>query len=444
MPQFITALGLLLVSLICLPGSEFPQEAFQESSLNRFPTTPGERLHAAVRTGDLKELQRLLESGLDPNSPDALGNPALFYAAWMGNTEAVLLFLDHRANVNIRGKDTPGTALWYAVQADHARVVDLLVSQGARLDFRYGSGQTILHLACARGNPQIVTRLLAARADVSATDQSANTPLDEAVLNDRLEILRLLLAHGADPKAVHSLDGRGPMQEACIKGFAGLIPVLVQAGSDPLIRDRYGLSPLDLAVAYKNENVIRELLTLARSTPPLQAEADDAMESATLRGQTLIAKLLIDAGFDVNRPTLSGSTYLNDAALKGHEKLAQLLLDRGANLESRNLTGGTPLHDAALAGSAEVITLLLKWGAQIDALDGDAGATPLMLAASMDRVKAVEALLDNGADANVKDRIGRTALDRARETGDANTIKLLENAGNTSARPPRRAKNSGL
>ncbi len=444
MPQFIPVLGLLLLPPLCSPVSGARQDAaLQESSLNRFPTTPGERLHAAIRTGDLKELQQLLESGLDPNSPDALGNPALFDAAWTGNTEAALLLLNRNGDVNVRNKESAGTGLWYAVQADHAKVVDLLVSRGARLDFRYASGQTILHLACARGNPEIVKRLLSARADVSASDQSANTPLDEAVLNDRREVVRLLLSRGADPKRVHSLDGRGPMQEACIKGFADLIPVLVEAGSDPLIRDRYGLSPLDLAIAYKNENAIGELLKLARSTPALEAEADGAMESASLRGQTAIAKLLIDTGFDVSRPTPSGSTYLNDAALKGHEKLVQLLLDHGANLESRNVTGGTPLHDAALAGSAEVITVLIKRGAKIDAADRDAGATPLMLAASMGRAKAVETLLNSGADANRKDRFGRTALDRARETGDGNTIQLLENAPSFSAHPPRKAKISG-
>ena len=443
MPQFIAVLGLLLFSYICTPSSGFGQAvAAQQSSANTMPETPGERLHAAVRAGDLKGLQSLLASGLDPNAADSLGNPALFDAAWTGNTEALLLLLDRGADVNIRNRNTTGTALWYAVHGDHARVVELLVDHGARLDFRYASGETILHLACARGNPQIVKRLLAAHADMSAIDQSANTPLDDAVLNDRLDVLRLLVSNGADARHLHPLDGRGPMQEACIKGFADLIATLVEAGSDPLARDRYGLSPLDLAIAYKNQNVIRALRLLARSKPELETEADSAMESATLRGQTAIAKLLIESGFDVNRPTPAGSTYLNDAALKGHDKLVQLLLDHGANLESRNATGGTPLHDAALGGSAEVIASLLKRGAKIDAIDRDAGATPLMLAASMARTQAVETLLDHGADAGLKDRFGRTALDRAKETGDRRTVEALENAGKFSGRPAQTNKNS--
>lgn len=441
MSQFIAVLGLILFSAVCARNSDARQtSAFQDSAANRLPGTPGELLHAAVRAGDLKRLQRLLASGIDANARDALGNPALFDAAWIGNTEVLGVLLDHGADVNARNEDTAGTSLWYAVHADHANAVNLLVARGARLDLRYASGQTILHLACARGDPQIVKLLLAAHADLAATDQTSNTPLDEAVLNDRLDVLRLLLSGGADAKRVHLLDGRGPMQEACVKGFANLIKPLVEAGADPLARDRYGLTPLDLALAYKNENVISAFLHQAQSMPPLESEAENAMQSATLRGHTAIAKLLIDGGFDINRPTTSGSTYLNDAALKGYLKLVQLLLDHGAKIESRNPTGGTPLHDAALGGNAEVITLLLNRGARIDAIDRDANATPLMLAASMGRAKAVDTLLQRGANSNLKDRFGHTALDRAKETEDGVTVGLLENAGRISGLTSRPGK----
>ena len=434
MSQFIPALGLLLFSAVGLLGLRVRQDtAIQNSSVNRLPGTPGELLHAAVRGGDIQQLQRLLASGVDANARDALGNPALFEAAWIGNTELASVLLGHGADVNARNDDTASTALWYAVQADHVRVVNLLVARGARLDLRYASLQTILHLACARGNPQIVKSLLAAHADVAATDQAANTALDEAVLNDRLEVLRLLLSAGADVKRVHPLNGRGPVQEACVKGFANLIAPLVDAGADPLARDRYGLSPLDLALAYKNENVIRALLYQTRSAPSLESQAESAMQSATFHGQTVIAKLLIDSGFDIRRPTHSGSTYLNDAALKGYLTLVQLFLDSGADIESRNATGGTPLHDAALGGNVAVIAFLLDRGARINAIDRDASVTPLMLAASMGHAKAVETLLEHGADRNLKDRFGRTALDRARETADSRTVELLEKAGRKGA-----------
>lgn len=135
---------------------------------------------------------------------------------------------------------------------------------------------------------------------------------------------------------------------------------------------------------------------------------------------------MIDNGFDINRPTATGSTYLNDAALKGQGKIVALLLARGARIEARGEDGEGPLHEAALGGSAEVITLLLDHGAQIDAPDRDSGATPLMIAASLGRTNAVTVLLRRGANPALRDHAGHTALDRALEAENSEVVKLLQ------------------
>jgi ankyrin repeat protein len=72
--------------------------------------------------------------------------------------------------------------------------------------------------------------------------------------------------------------------------------------------------------------------------------------------------------------------------------------------------------------------LLLDHGAKIDARNRESDATPLMLAAAMGRANAVALLLKRGADPRLRDRAGHTALDRARETDDAQTVHLLEMA----------------
>jgi ankyrin repeat protein len=213
-----------------------------------------------------------------------------------------------------------------------------------------------------------------------------------------------------------------------MKGFANMVQPLVNAGVDPTARDRSGQTPLDLALAYKNGNVVAALLKIGLHLKESQDAADEAMESATMRGQTEIARILIDSGFDVTRPTASGSTYLHDAALKGQKKMAELLIEHGARVDSLNSGGGTPLHDAALGGNPDIIQLLLDHGAAIDARDKDENATPLMLAASLGRAKAVGVLLARGADPALRDREGHTALDRARQTDDEATQTLLKTA----------------
>jgi ankyrin repeat protein len=282
-----------------------------------------------------------------------------------------------------------------------------------------------LHAAVSRGNREIVNSLIVAGAAVDAVDANGNTPLDEAVLHGQGDTVRVLLAHGADARRVHSESGRGPLHEASIKGFAALAQPLVDAGAGLAQKDRSGQTPLDLALAYKNGPTVAALLRLG-SRPDNSAAAGEAMEMATVRGRTEIARLLIDNGFDLNQPTRAGSTYLNDAALKGQGKMVALLLAKGARLDARGENGDSPLHDAALGGSPEVITLLLDHGAAIDVPDRESGATPLMIAASLGRAGAVAVLLQRGANPLLRDHAGHTALDRAREAQNSDIVKLLQ------------------
>ncbi len=394
----------------------FPQ---QSESLN-------DTLHTAVRSGDGNTVNKLLDSGADANARDEMGSTPLIEAAWAGNVEIARSLLQHGADVNAAHREAESTALEYAVLTGRTAVVKLLLTAGADTTRRYRHDQTVLHLAAARGFPEILALLASAHVATNPIDANGNTPLDEAVLHDRAECVRFLVAHGADIKYIHPADGRGPVHEASIKGFSDLLPILVDAGADPVLRDRSGQTPLDLALAYKNTEVVAALLKLGSHVWKSQAVAEEAMETAVLKGYIEIVRILLQSGFDVSKPTTSGSTYLHDAALKNQKKIAELLLRCGIRPNVLNRTGSTPLHDAALGGSVDVINLLLDQGASLNAIDRESGATPLMLAASLNRASAVAVLLQRGADPTLKDRHGMTALQRAKEAEASETIKLLE------------------
>jgi ankyrin repeat protein len=423
--------ALLLAMCVAWTVATFPLGFPQTPSGTKSPSVQGsstDLLQTAVRNGNAQEVERLLASGADPNATDPRGNAPLLQAAWTGNAAIIGSLLNHGADVNRRNSETASSPLLYAVLSGREAVVRLLLDRGARVDFRYRENQTILHIAAASGNVPILEALLAASADVNAADERDRTALDEAVLHDQLPAVLLMAHHGGAVRRVHPLDGRGPLHEACVKGFSNLIQPLIEAGADPVRPDRFGLTPLDLALDYKNENTVTALLHLNPPPDALRQTAGAAMESAALRGQTEIAKLLLRAGLPINERTPAGSTYLSDAALKGRKQLVQLLLEQGADVNEGNPAGGTPLHDAALGGNPEVIRLLLDHGARVDAQDQESRATPLMIAASLGRSSAVALLLHRGANPNLKDRFGHTALDRARQIDDDATIRLLEAA----------------
>jgi hypothetical protein len=109
------------------------------------------------------------------------------------------------------------------------------------------------------------------------------------------------------------------------------------------------------------------------------------------------------------------------AALKGEVALCQSMIKRGADV---NKPGWAPLHYAATGESLELVRLLLDENAYIDAASPN-GTTPLMMAAHYGTEAGVRLLLESGADAQLKNEQGLSALDFANRSGRVKTVELI-------------------
>lgn len=113
-----------------------------------------------------------------------------------------------------------------------------------------------------------------------------------------------------------------------------------------------------------------------------------------------VARLLLDQpGIDLEAKAPNGNTALMMAAFRKNKEAVLMLLKRGAQV---NQKGWTALHYAAAAGSVEITTILLDKYAYIDA-ESPSGMTPLMIAAREGQEEVVALLLEQGADATLKD-----------------------------------------
>lgn len=113
-----------------------------------------------------------------------------------------------------------------------------------------------------------------------------------------------------------------------------------------------------------------------------------------------VARLLMDQpGIDLEARAPNGNTALMMAAFRKNRQAVLDMLKRGAQV---NQKGWTALHYAAAAGSVEICTILLDKYAYIDA-ESPSGMTPLMLAAREGQEEVVALLLEQGADATLKD-----------------------------------------
>jgi ankyrin repeat protein len=130
---------------------------------------------------------------------------------------------------------------------------------------------------------------------------------------------------------------------------------------------------------------------------------------ASMTGDLENAKLLLAHGAEPS------SSALSQAVTFGYPEIVRALISAGAPAKLTESSGINLLHWAAIANRPEVIPLLVEAGVSINAKD-ESNFTPLMYAATIDfgNTESLNALLKAGADPNIRNADGRTALEQAR------------------------------
>ncbi|MBI3470112.1 MAG: ankyrin repeat domain-containing protein [Candidatus Solibacter usitatus] len=160
-------------------------------------------LHNAVRLNSgAGTVPLLLAKGADVNARDAAGVTPLYLAAMEGRLESVRLLLAAGARPNDAAL-TGVTPLMQAAQSGCAECVRLLIERGADAKAVTRKNGSALERAAYRGHLETVKLLLAKGAPVNLMDADGYTPLKFAAYSELAgpEVVRLLLASGADPKA---------------------------------------------------------------------------------------------------------------------------------------------------------------------------------------------------------------------------------------------------
>lgn len=214
-------------------------------------------------SGDSKSLaivKTLIAHGADPDGLPGETTPPLLVAVRQNNLPAAAALLEAGANPDIAGTATGATPLVLALRQKNAEMADLLLARGACVEAPADKGLRAMDIFARDNAIEAVEKLLAAgaKADTCHLDAQGapvETPLHIAVRHKRLDILNLMLKHGADPLCV---DGFGytPLQ---------LAHTLLGA-EDPLV-DRLRLA--DGAARIAQEKAAR---AAAVETPPRRAD----------------------------------------------------------------------------------------------------------------------------------------------------------------------------
>ena len=148
-----------------------------------------------------------------------------------------------------------------------------------------------------------------------------------------------------------------------------------------------------------------------------------ALSQSIYDGKVDTFNLLLSLGADIEFKDDLGETPLS-LALGGHAEIARIMLKRDVNVNSQTLTSETPLMRAQ---PEDLVNALLDRGAVINARD-KYGNTALYYAARSGNLPKVQLLLSRGADQEIRNDRGETALSIAQDWKRVEVIRVLKEA----------------
>ena len=364
----------------------------------------------------------------------AADDPAVVRAARAGDARAVAALIQQKADVNAVAIDGT-TALHWAVRADDIETVDALIRAGAQVRTTSRHGVTALYLAADQGNAAMIRRLIAAGADANGTDVSGDTVLMAAVRSGRSEAVRSLLDAGAQVNTAEPQVGHTALMWAVREDRPELVSLLLGRGASLEVKTRTGSRP---AVRPPGAGGGSHGVGIVRGGVPPQGEQPPApggmtaLSFAAREGRLEAARLLLDAGADVNARESNGISPLVMAITNRHTPVAALLLARGADPNAPDWWGRTPLWSAVDMRNLDLDSRTLENGVE---------RGPVL--------ELIEALIAKGADVNARvkefppqrrfmmplgslawvDFTGQTAFLRASLSADVPLMKLLLSKG---------------
>uniref|UniRef100_A0A8C3FRE1 Ankyrin repeat and KH domain containing 1 n=1 Tax=Chrysemys picta bellii TaxID=8478 RepID=A0A8C3FRE1_CHRPI len=309
--------------------------------------------------GHVEVARLLLDSGAQVNMPaDSFESP-LTLAACGGHVELAALLIERGANLE-EVNDEGYTPLMEAAREGHEEMVALLLAQGKKTTSSYKllycklhlfssysnyiffdraninaqteeTQETALTLACCGGFSEVADFLIKAGADI---ELGCSTPLMEAAQEGHLELVKYLLAAGANVHAT-TATGDTALTYACENGHTDVADVLLQAGADLEHESEGGRTPLMKAARAGHLCTVQFLISKGANVNRATANNDHTVVSlACAGGHLAVVELLLAHGADPTHRLKDGSTMLIEAAKGGHTNVVSYLLDYPNNVLS--------------------------------------------------------------------------------------------------------------
>ncbi len=265
-----------------------------------------------------------------------------------------------------------------AAESGEFHLLREILKEYSETEIRDYYGSSALMLAAKTGNSRIVKYLIEAGANIHARNYAGDNALSLASREAHPRVVQLLLNHGAQ------YEGRP-------------------------IGNRRALVELQ-----PDENSILKTIYLNSTSDPTWEPWNTLKEPSKLRVQRIrkllckVVELLISSGADVNSRDNDNNSFLYILIQSDLHGCIPVLLKHTPNLNAINNLGETPLTEAIMRGKEDIALLLLESGA--DPNDGNWAKPIHLVASSYLSPGFLKKLIAAGADVNIKDKYGMTAL----------------------------------
>ena len=287
-------------------------------------------LEIAVKIGDMKMIDLLLNAGVDANG-NLIGTPIIILAVSHGNSQMIKMLLNS-STVDVNAREV--------------------------------IGDTAIKMALDRGNKHIFKLLLSSdKIDVNVKDIYGSTLLLWAIDNASMDIVKLLLNKDKIDVNVEDRPGSTALLKAVKLGAKDIVQQLLRFDNlEVEATDTTGKTALLSVVCSRNDAILKLLL-----------DRKDV---------------------NVNAKDKDGNTALLEAVRRGYSDMVKLILaSEKIDVNTKDASGWTPLMCAAFHGETPVVKLLLANGKVDCGVKGPSKDTALTLATQKDHQDVVELLL---------------------------------------------------
>jgi ankyrin repeat protein len=437
-------------------------------------TTP---LMLAVSQGKTDIIALLLAKGAEIDTVNSIGRTPLLFAINKGDREAVALLLEHGASTaslpyeqkrsmtipvsrarKSRGKGGVGKSVTtgyaaqpsvtakltpdpfvYAIKQQSEAIAMLILEKINKLSSE--KVDSIFPLVLRKAWYDLADMLIKQGADVNM-DHVAGVSLLNGVVSSpsfgwkqRNDTVAYLCERGAQVNvADRKRTGYTPLHYAAKLGDVPVATLMLKYGADINVVDQSNRTPLLAAVENRrNTETVRLLLEhgadpnhLVENQNSHHGDGFTPLKTAIRAGNLEAARLLVDHGADVRADCMQGMVV--EVMVREKDELIRFLVQAGAELNevkgAKRKKGYSPLMYGGEIGNTEYLQLFLDNGAEVDLQNG-VGDTALLIGASANKLEAISLLLANGAEVDFQNGVGDTALLIAVSANKLETISLL-------------------